>query len=55
MVNKQLTDFCEELKILQTPKIQEELGKELKILYELGVKCYEIEFLIDSKIKEEVV
>lgn len=52
MVTTKLIEFCEELKILQTPKIQEEFGKELKILYELGVECYEIEILIDLRIKE---
>ena len=51
-MNKEFKKVCEELKILQTPKIQEEFGKEIKVLYELGVECYEIEFLIDLRIKE---
>ena len=55
MVNTKLTSFCEEIKILQTPEVQEELGKELKFLHDLGVKCYEIELLIDLKIKEVVI
>jgi len=54
MVNPKHTDFCEELKILQTPKIQEEFGNQLKTLYDLGVECYEIEILIDLKINEVV-
>jgi len=48
-------EFCENLQILQTPKIQEELGNEFKTLHDLGVECYEIEFLIDLKIKEEII
>jgi len=55
MVKNRHTDFCEELTVLQTPKIQEELGNQLKTLYDLGVECYEIEILIDLKINEVVV
>lgn len=55
MVNEKLTEFCEELKILQIPKSQEGFEKEIEILYELGVECYEIEFLIHLRIKEELI
>ena len=55
MMDKKNTEFCKESEILQTPEIQEKLGEEIGILYELGVECYEIEFLIDFKIKEELI
>jgi len=55
MVIKQPIEFCEEIQILQVPNTKENFGKELEILYKLGVECYEIEFLIHLKIKEEVI
>mgnify|MGYP001345491889 CR=1 FL=1 len=59
MVNKKLTDFCKGLKNLQIPKIQKgfekEVEKEVEILHGLGVECYEIEFLIELRIKEELI
>ena len=55
MVNKKLTDFCKGLKNLQIPKIQKGFEKEVEILHGLGVECYEIEFLIELRIKEELI
>lgn len=55
MVNQKLTEFCEELKTIQISKSQEGFEKEVEILYELGVECYEIEFLIHLRIKEELI
>jgi len=55
MMNRKLTEFYGISNILQIPEIQKELGKEIEILYGLGVKNYEIEFLIDLKIKEEII
>ena len=55
MVIKRPIEFCEELQILQSPKIQGSLEKEIEILYKLGVECYEIEFLVNLKIKEELI
>lgn len=55
MMNEKITEFCKGLEILRMPEIQKKLGEEIKILYGLGVECYEIEFLIDFKIKEELI
>jgi len=55
MVIKRPIEFCEELQVLQIPKSQENLVKEIEILYKLGVECYEIEFLIHLRIKEEFI
>lgn len=49
MVN-QITEFSEE--ILKIPKGFE---KEIEILYKLGIKHYEIQYLIYLKIKENII
>ena len=54
-MNQKFKKVCEEIKILQIPEVQEMLGKEMETLYCLGVQCYEIEFLVDLRIKEEII
>lgn len=55
MAIKKPIEFCEEIQISKIPKSQGNFEKELEILYKLGVECYEIEFLINLKIKEEII
>jgi hypothetical protein len=54
MVNSIPQEVCKNLQVLQIPKIQEEIGEEIEILYDLGVECYELEYLVYLKIKENV-
>lgn len=55
MVNKMAQEVCTNLQALQIPKIQKQLGEEIEILYGLGVECYELEYLVYLKIKENVI
>ena len=54
-MNQKFKKVCEEVKILQIPEVQELLGREMEVLHNLGVQCYEIEFIVDLKIKEELI
>ena len=54
MVNTIPQEVCKNLQVLKIPKIQKEIGEEIEILYDLGVECYELEYLVYLKIKENV-